>query len=109
MKMNDAWAEERYGIWACEGSVRGRCMRRHYSLETAERHVAEDARGCETAGGYSDRQPVMVVPPRGQIIKRPAGGYELIVQRAGVIQYGPKDMLLRYAAKSRISVGYVAD
>ncbi len=43
------------------GRVRGCCGHEHRTLQTAERCLREDERGCKTQGGYSDRR-VVVVP-----------------------------------------------
>ena len=37
------------------GSVRGGCGHKHRTLESAERCLCADARGCRKVGGYSDR------------------------------------------------------
>lgn len=42
-----------YTTW---GNVRGCCGHEHTAFGDAERCRAEDARGCRSQGGYSDRQ-----------------------------------------------------
>ena len=40
------------------GSVRGSCGHKHRSHAAAERCLAQDQRGCESQGGYSDRRVI---------------------------------------------------
>lgn len=41
--------------FVCEGSVRGSCGHKHRSARGAFKCLHADQRGCEKAGGYSDR------------------------------------------------------
>ena len=41
--------------YRCVGSVRGWCGTRHRSRDAAVRCLGRDRSGCESQGGYSDR------------------------------------------------------
>ena len=42
------------------GSVRGKCGHKHRSIRTATACLLRDRRGCESQGGYSDRDVIAV-------------------------------------------------
>jgi hypothetical protein len=44
----------------CFGPVRGWCGHRHRSAKAVLKCLADDATGCNSQGGYSDRIPVPV-------------------------------------------------
>ena len=44
--------------YTTKGSVRGCCGHKHRSLEAAVKCAREDQKGCQSQGGYSDRQIV---------------------------------------------------
>lgn len=46
--------------WTTYGPVRGCCGHRHRSERTARAYLRQDAEGCATQGGYSDRRVVRV-------------------------------------------------
>ena len=60
-------------VYTTIGSVRGCCGHRHKSREAAERCLAEDQRGCERQGGYSDR--VVVESDADGVLCTDAGPY----------------------------------
>jgi D-arabinose 1-dehydrogenase-like Zn-dependent alcohol dehydrogenase len=41
--------------YSTSGDVRGSCGHCHRSIETAQRCIDEDQKGCAAQGGYSDR------------------------------------------------------
>jgi hypothetical protein len=44
--------------YTTRGNVRGGCGHKHRSLETAWKCLQRDRSGCQSQGGYSDRQVV---------------------------------------------------
>lgn len=52
--------EEISMVYTTYGQVRGCCGHRHTSVETAERCITKDGRGCRMQGGYTDRSIVDV-------------------------------------------------
>lgn len=52
-----------YTTW---GSVRGCCGHLHATIEAAEKCIEKDNTGCQSQGGYSDRQ-IRVVSCREEL------------------------------------------
>jgi hypothetical protein len=46
--------------YTTNGSVRGSCGHKHRLLETAQKCVYQDHKGCISQGGYSDRSVCVI-------------------------------------------------